>query len=146
MKEMKKVLCTHMEPQPLAIGPWKGDSFPGVALPSTKALRKWVIVRYGDLFTCAMVADVGPWATDDDAYVFGDEKSRAETHKGRYCPLKIGSLALATVPDGNGGFVGVTVCNGAGIDLFPATAKALGIQDGDNVMVEWKFIDPPFNI
>lgn len=144
MKDYKKVLATHEEEQMLSSGPWLGDNFPGVALPSFQALRKWVVIRYQDTWTMAQVMDVGPWCTDDSDYIFGEEKPRAETHKGRYCPLKKGALNLASIPDGNGGMMGVVICNGAGIDLFPATARALGILKGENVMVEWKFIEPPF--
>jgi hypothetical protein len=98
------------------------------------------MVRYKDLQCITEVADVGPWCVDDDAYVFGEAKPRAEEHRGRYCPRKEGSRALATVPDGFGGWIGVAVCNGAAIDLFPGTAKALGIEINQNVYVDWWFV------
>src|SRR5215467_12445578 len=46
---------------------------PFVALPSGKALHKWVeITNPANGKTCrAQVLDVGPWNEHDDAYVFG---------------------------------------------------------------------------
>lgn len=143
--EWKKSFATHEEAQPLSGGrDWLGDYFPGVALPCYEALKKWVAIRYQDKWTIAQVADVGPWCTDDSEFVFGDDKPRAETHKGRYCPREKGSLALATVTDANGVVIGMPVCNGASIDLFEATALALGIPKDENVTVEWFFLEPPF--
>lgn len=136
-----KVLATHEEEQALALGPWLGDSFPGIALPCRKALKSWVALRYEGKHTFGQVVDVGPWCIDDEAYVYNGAIPRAEAHKGRYCPLKEGSIALASVPDGNGGFKDVAVCNGAAIDLFPRVAKELGVRLGDNVEIEWAFVD-----
>jgi hypothetical protein len=136
----RNIFSTHEEAQVTSLGEWPGDGYLGVALPSTKALRKKVLVEYQGKSVIAEVCDVGPWATDNVGYVFGEERPRAEIHKGRYCPLKEGSLALATVPDGNGGMRGVAICNGAGIDLFPGTAKALGIELNQNVLVDWSFV------
>lgn len=133
----KKCLATHEEEQDLSTGPWLGNSFPGIALPSIRALNKWVIIRYGEKWTCALVKDVGPWTVDDEEYVFGDAMPRAQILKGQPCPVKKGTELQATLPDG-------TLCpksNGAGIDMFPATAIALGIKIYDNVMVEWAFLD-----
>lgn len=118
-----------------------GDSFPGIALPSVKALRMWVAIKYKDKVTYAQCYDVGPWCIDDEAYVFDGATPRAETYKGKYCPLKEGSSDLATVPDGKGGMKPVPICNGAAIDLFPRVAKELGIALNDNVQVEWSFIE-----
>ena len=139
----KKAFATHEEPQILSTGPWLGNAYPGVALPCKKAEGKWVILRYGDNWTVARVMDIGPWCTDDDDYVFGDSKPRAEIYKGQYCPLRKGSSALPSVPDGKGGFRQVEVCNGAALDLFPATAEALRIPKDENVFLEWSFIDFP---
>lgn len=133
------VKATHEEPQTTSLGEWPGDSFLGVALPSTKALRKKVIVRYKDKEVEAEVRDVGPWCIDDEAYVFGDEPPRAELLKGEFCPTTKDGLDAPTAPDEKGVMREVNVSNGAGIDLFPATAKALGIELNDNVIVEWAF-------
>lgn len=139
----KKVLGTHEESQTLSTyhsnpkGQWLGDYYSGVALPSVKALGKWLIVRCGDKWTCARVSDVGPWCQDDDDYVFGTERPRAEILKGEPCPRIKGTQLVATLPDG-------TKCdksNGAGIDLFPEVARSLGIPIGTNLLVEWAFID-----
>lgn len=139
----KRVLATHEEPQVLSTGPWLGDSFPGVALPSKNAMRRWVIIRNGDRCTCAQVMDLGPWCHDDDDYVFGTAKPRAERFKGEQCPVDLSKPNVKpSVPDGNGGFRTVGVSNGAGIDLFPYTAKQLGIKVGSNAFVEWTFIEP----
>jgi hypothetical protein len=131
------ILATHEEPQDLATGPWKGDAFPGVALPSSMALKRWVIIKYGSVWTCAWVADIGPWCIDDDIYVCGGERPRAEVYINEPCPLTLlNPEQRATLTDG-------TVCeksNGAGIDLFPFTAKLLGINPGENVRVDWMFV------
>lgn len=135
-----KVLCTHEEKQELSSGPWLGDDFPGIALPSVKALKSWVIIRYNGRKTAAQCVDVGPWCIDDHAYVFEGKRPRAEQYQGKYCPLKEGSTSLATVPDGKGGMKSVAICNGAAIDLFPRVAKELKIPLNDNVVLEWGFI------
>lgn len=134
------ILATHEERQSTSLGEWPGDDFLGVALPSKYALRKRLYVRYGEKTVYVECHDVGPWCVDDDDYVLHGERPRAEVYKGRYCPLKKGSLALATVPNEKGEMVGVAICNGAAIDLFPGTSKALGIEEGDNVFVDWAFI------
>lgn len=133
------VLATHMEPQVLAVGEWLGDDFLGCALPSTKALRMQVLIEYNGIEVICEVADVGPWCIDDDQYVFGEEIPRAQEYKDLICPRKV-TGTVATVPDGMGGWKVPPKCNGAGIDLFPATAKALNIKQGDNVWVSWCFI------
>lgn len=130
MSSWHKVLCTHEEPQILSETDWLGDHFPGVALPSVKALRKWVEIRYKDHWTVAQVADVGPWTVDDDAYVFQYSRPRAEIFKGDFCRIH------------DGGDLHALVSNGAGIDLFPETAKALGLKIGENVILEWRFLEP----
>lgn len=141
MEWHRGVIATHEEPQITSLGPWPGDDFLGVALPSVKSLRKKVLVAYQGLECIAEVYDVGPWCHDDDDYVFGPFRPRAEIFKGRVCPVKIGSNIKPSIPDGNGGFREVGKSNGAGIDLFPATAKALGIPLNLNVLVDWQFID-----
>lgn len=135
----RKVLATHEERQALAGGPWLGDEFPGVALPSRKALNLWVALRVRDRYTFAQVADVGPWCIDDDSYVFGTQPPRAWITKGQACPLHLGGHALASVPDGRGGTRPAPISNGAGIDLFPRTAAQLGIPPQENVEIEWRW-------
>jgi hypothetical protein len=126
----KKVLATHEEKQVLSVGDWLGDRYPGVALPSAKALRKWVELRFKYQWTIAHVVDVGPWTTDDDAYVFGNARPRAETFKGEHARIN------------DGGSLHSLKSNGAGIDLFPETARLLGIALNENVILEWRFIEP----
>lgn len=130
--EWKKVLATHEERQELSRGPWLGDEFAGVALPSQSAYGKWIILRFGDLWTCAQVADVGPWCRDDDLYVYGQARPRAELMKGQFVPLELRD------PSKNNGLIS----NGAGIDLFPRVARELGIAINSNQKVEWKFAEP----
>lgn len=134
-----KVLATHEEAQETSLGTWPGDDFLGVALPSKKALRRKVLLRYQDKEVEAEVRDVGPWMTDDDDYVFGEARPRAEILKGKASPTTLGGTQRPSVPDGHGGFKEVSLSNGAGIDLFPATAIALGIEINDNVELEWCF-------
>lgn len=105
---------------------------PFVALPSTRALQKFVHLRNPkNGKTCyAVVLDVGPWNggrikkgltghiinTDDDRYVFGRARPQAETGidwRGRKT-------------------------NGAGIDLGEKVWKLLDMRD--NGPVEWEFL------
>ena len=137
MNEWKRVLATHEEYQELSTGNWLGYNYPGVALPSSKALYKWIILRFKDRWTCARVMDVGPWCIDDDLYVFTGERPRAEIFKDQLVKRSLIDNSKATLPDG-------TICeksNGAGIDLFPYTAKCLGISMDENVWVEWKWVE-----
>lgn len=90
---------------------------PFVALPSTKALKKFVHVRANGKSALAIVLDVGPWNIHDDAYVFGGQRPQAES--------------------GHDLFNRIT--NGAGIDLGEAIWHTLGMVD--NAEVEWEFID-----
>jgi hypothetical protein len=103
---------------------------PFVALPSTKALGKFVKIHNpkNGRFTIAIVLDVGPWNggkirrkgtlinTDDDPYVFKNARPQAETGV-----------------DGRG-----RKTNGAGIDLGEKVWKELGMKD--NTDVEWEFL------
>lgn len=142
MNPWKKVFATHEEAQKLSVGPWLGDEFPGVALPAVKALRRWVMLRHGSLWTLAQVVDVGPFCEDDDAYVLGIARPRAERLKGEACPRTLADPeSRASVPDGKGGFEEIKISNGAGIDLFPRTARQLKIPIGENVMLEWRFVE-----
>jgi N-acetylmuramoyl-L-alanine amidase len=68
------------------------------------------------------IRDVGPWLIDDEAYVLGDARPVAEP-KGSKIP--------------RGKNQGKT-SNGAGIDLTPAAAKAIGLSGMGTV--HWRFI------
>lgn len=135
------IKATHEERQAIAAYPfkWPGDDILGVALPSRKALNRRVGVRYHGLILYCEVLDVGPWCIDDDAYVLGNARPRAEILEGKYCPRSLEG-GVATVPEGSG-FKAAFISNGAGIDLFPGAAKALDIPIGENVQVDWYFDD-----
>lgn len=87
---------------------------PYVALPTRAAL--WSSVRVTNPLNGksiqARVLDIGPHFTNDDDYVFGGQRPRAEnpTYK----------------------------TNGAGIDLGEAVWAALGMEDNTNV--SWEFV------
>lgn len=89
------------------------DNVPFCALPSEAALRQWVIVSnpVNHKMVKLLVLDVGPHYINDDEYVFGDARPRAES-------------------DGS---------NRAGIDLGEYAWRELGMED--NTMVEWKFAE-----
>lgn len=91
---------------------------PFVALPSVAALRLWIRItnpRNGK--TCnAIVLDVGPWNTNDNAYVFDHARPAAESgidEEGRKT-------------------------NGAGIDLSERVWKTLEMNGNENVT--WEFL------
>ncbi len=144
------ILASHEERQGLSHDqPWPGDEFPGVALPSSKAYGLWVQLRWRvpatincechSKTTLAQVWDNGPWLPggDDDAYVLGIARPKAEGMLGQIIdtnPNKPG-IQPATVQGQ------VVRCNGAGIDLFPRVARQLGILIGNNVLVDWRFVD-----
>jgi hypothetical protein len=91
---------------------------PFVALPSDAALRQWVRVTNpaNGKSIDALVLDVGPWNTHDNAYVFGGARPQAES-----------GVDLFGRPT-----------NRAGIDLGEAVWTALGLTD--NADVEWEFL------
>lgn len=93
---------------------------PFVALPSTKALGKFVRVKnpLNNKSALAIVLDVGPWNERDHAYVFGDARPAAEINR----------------MDARG-----RVTNKAGIDLGEKVWKQLDMKD--NTEVEWEFIE-----
>lgn len=98
---------------------YKIDSVvPFVALPSTKALGKFIrITNPAQSLSCiAIVLDVGPWNEHDDEYVFGGSRPAAESG--------LDSRGRAT--------------NGAGIDLGERVWYLIGMLD--NTDVEWEFI------
>lgn len=117
------------------------DFFFGVALPSVKAKGRWIKIRYGDRMCCALADDVGPWAEDDDPYVFDGARPRAEQLKGQPMTTTVDGTQSASVPDGNGGFRPVEKSNGGGIDLYPAVVAFLGIPKDENVFVDWAFVE-----
>lgn len=90
---------------------------PFVALPCQKALGHFVrITNHAvGLTTLAVVLDVGPWNTDDAAYVFGGSRPQAES---------------GTDKTGR-------PTNGAGIDLGERVWRALGMTDNGPVTWEW---------
>lgn len=104
---------------PLASGITNTVHLPFVALPSTRALYRFVRVRnpLNGRAVPAVVLDVGPWNTHDDDYVFGGAAPQAETGV-----------------DTHG-----RVTNRAGIDLGEAVWTALAMRD--NTEVEWAFLD-----
>jgi hypothetical protein len=98
------------------------DVVPFVALPSKKALHKFLhVYRHSPngslLGSCtAIVLDIGPWNDDDDGYVFEGDRPQAES---------------GTDTRGR-------TTNGAGIDLGEYVWKQLGMTD--NGLVSWEFI------
>lgn len=92
---------------------------PFVALPSGKALQRFVRVRNpaNGRTAVAIVLDVGPWNVADDKYVF--EGARPAAESAHY------SLS------GKG-------TNGAGIDLGETVWHALDMHDNGDV--EWEFL------
>jgi N-acetylmuramoyl-L-alanine amidase len=103
------------------------DSELGCALPWKFAgTRPSVLVHNiatGKDVVCA-IRDVGPWVIDDEAYVLGDEVRPVAEPKGSKIP--------------RGKNKGKT-SNGAGLDLTPAAAKAIGLSGMGNV--HWRFVD-----
>ena len=89
-----------------------------MALPSRHALRLCITVSnpQNGKHCQAVVLDVGPWNTDDDAYVFGGDRPLAE--KG-----------ISISGEGT---------NGAGIDLGSYVWYALGMLD--NTEVDWRWL------
>ena len=97
---------------------WKINTIvPFVALPSHMALWAWVTVTNpkNGRTVRARVLDVGPFNTNDDAYVFGGARPQAES-----------GISLS----GKG-------TNGAGIDLGEAVWNALGMEDNTEVTWAW---------
>jgi hypothetical protein len=92
---------------------------PFVALPSTKALHRFVRVTNptNGRSAIAIVLDVGPWNERDDAYVFDGARPAAESG--------VDTRKRKT--------------NRAGIDLGERVWVKLGMVD--NTDVQWEFID-----
>lgn len=93
---------------------------PFVALPCVAALHQWIWINFPKTGrTCrAIVLDVGPWNTQDAAYVFGSARPQAET-----------GMDKTGRPT-----------NGAAIDLGEFVWTQLGLVD--NAIVEWDFCPP----
>ena len=89
--------------------PWAGEREWGGRESMCK--NRWVAIRRGEVTCYAQWEDVGPFATDDGAYVFGD-----------------GSVAPR--PNRN---------KNAGIDVSPAVRDCLGLPTG-MAAVDWRFI------
>lgn len=92
---------------------------PFVALPSTRALRRFVRLHNpaNGRECLAIVLDVGPWNEHDDAYVF--EKVRPAAERG------VDERGRPT--------------NRAGIDLGERVWVELAMRD--NSEIEWEFIE-----
>ena len=92
--------------------------FPFVALPSTKALGRWVKILNpaNGKVCCAQVLDVGPFNEHDDEYVFNGSRPAAE-------------LGVSVSNQGT---------NHAGIDLGEKVWSLLGMKD--NTSVSWEFV------
>lgn len=90
---------------------------PFVALPCVHALGRAIIVRneLNGRTVEALVLDVGPHYTDDDAYILRGERPRVESE--------------------------IHPSNRAGIDLGEYVWHALGMQD--NGLVSWEFATYP---
>ena len=86
-----------------------------------------VRVYCGELSAVGVVADKGPWTTDDVNYVDGSARPIAETCFYREQPLPSGPNA------------GKVPSNKAGIDLSPALAKKIGLKGKG--MVNWEFVE-----
>lgn len=104
--------------QTTAVGWVINTEFPFVALPSKKALGRWILLTnpLNNKHCCAQVLDVGPFNIDDDNYVENGARPLAESGQ---------SIS------GKG-------TNGAGIDLGEKVWNLLGMKD--NTEVEWSFI------
>jgi len=97
-------------------------SFPNSMFPANPPK---VRVFKGELSAVGVVADKGPWTTDDTAYVEGTSRPIAET-----CYLE-----GAPLPSGPN--KGRVPSNKAGIDLSPHLAKKIGLSGKGQV--DWKF-------
>lgn len=113
---MKRVKATRegLEGQTTSTGYVIDRIYPFVALPSVRAKNQWVKIKnpLNGRVMCAQVKDTGPHYTDDDDYVFGISRPRAEIH---------------------------TITNTAGIDLGESVWNGLGMKD--NTEVEWEFVN-----
>jgi N-acetylmuramoyl-L-alanine amidase len=86
-----------------------------------------VRVYVGELSAEGRVADKGPWTTDDESYVHGNNRPIAET-----CYLE-----GAPLPSGPN--KGRVPTNKAGIDLSPHLASKIGLKGKG--LVDWEFVE-----
>jgi N-acetylmuramoyl-L-alanine amidase len=135
----KNIICTvfggEEDPNNSAYPPYEfiDDDVLGVALPfkfqGTLPKIKVKNVDTGKEVVCDIV-DVGPWLTDDN-YWDTDKRPLAETCYLNNDPLPRGP---------NEG----KVPNGAGIDVTPGAAKAIGLSGKGKV--NWDFVQEEFNV
>lgn len=87
---------------------------PFVSLPAELALGKFIKLRnpLNGAECLAIVLDVGPWHTADNAYVFGGARPIAESQ---------------------------STSNGSGIDLGEKVWALLGMADNTDVL--WRFLE-----
>jgi len=94
-----------------------------VALPSRKALRRTVEVRYDNRVIRCPVLDVGPHSTKDP---YWETDTRPLSESGKRIPAKWGRAK-----------------NKAGIDLSDGLWDAFGITRGTGIVeVQWRFVEP----
>lgn len=107
---------------------------PFVALPSTKALRRFVRVQNpaNGKSTIAFVLDVGPWNEHDHAYVLQPATLPGLHATGGALPVQRPSAERGLDERGR-------ATNHAGIDLGEAVWKVLGMTDNGPVL--WEFLD-----
>jgi len=128
------IICTVFggkgDPNNSAYSPYDAitDKELGVALPwkfPSARPKVRVINRNNKQEAICTIRDLGPWLTDDDYWTTG-KRPLAETCYKNQTPLPRGP---------NKG----KIPNGAGIDVTPAVAKALGFSGKANV--DWDFIE-----
>lgn len=110
------------------------DKVPFVALPSTQALHQWVLLYNPENGNrCrALVLDVGPWNTDDHAYVFQERTVRD------YAFIESPGLLVGVRPKAETGLsMSGKGTNGSGIDLGEAVWRLLEMKD--NSLICWEF-------
>ena len=101
-----------------------------VALPSTKALWKIVIIRHDSQYYIAPVLDVGPWNETDTDYVFGNTRPLSEQGIGRY--RKPTNKAGIDLSDG--------LVRLMGYRIKPTTKRTDSVPVWNNDLVDWRFI------
>lgn len=106
---------------------------PFVALPSHKALGRFVKVTANGRTQLAVVLDVGPFNEHDDTYVLQKATATNEEFVKMDPQVPIRPQAESGVSVSGKG------TNGAGIDLGEKVWNSLGMKD--NGLVGWEFID-----
>ena|SRR5271157_4301511 len=102
---------------------------PFVALPSVNALFRFIRIEANGKSCKAIVLDIGPWNTRDDAYVFQPATDTSIPDAG---------LPERRPQDESGIDKFGRVTNGAGIDLSEKVWSQLEMQG--NGKVSWEFI------